>query len=105
VSAPVDWTIDGAQQFVPATLPAQGLESLVAKPGEEFDLQNGVRLRSASELVEYIPKMDDETFRKYVTETENRFADWVGSALHDQGLATRLRQARTREQFLQAMRG
>ncbi len=100
---------DGAQQaavqapVAPAS--AQGLESLVAKPGEEFDLSNGVRLRSARELIEYLPKMDDETFRKYVTETENRFADWVGAALHDEGLAARLRQARTREQLMQVMRG
>ena len=99
--------VDGAQpdSQTPATPPVPALESLVASPDQAFRLENGVELRSAKDLADQIPKMDDAMFQKYVTENENRFADWVGTALHDGSLAARLRQARTRDQFLQAMNG
>jgi hypothetical protein len=80
------------------------LERLVApSQAEYFKLENGVEIRSVKELIEYLPKMDDEMFKKHVGENYNHFADWVRGVFHDDDWADVLMQAKTKDAMLQAL--
>jgi hypothetical protein len=78
------------------------LEKIVG-PSEAFRLENGVELKSLKELKEYLPKIDDATFKKHVGDNYNHFADWVRGTLHDEQLASKMAQAKTKEQLLAAV--
>jgi hypothetical protein len=61
-----------------------------------FYLHDGRKLKSVFELIDELETMTDETFRKYVTETENHFANWVEHVFSEKSLADELRHLQNR---------
>lgn len=114
-SAPLATPSAAASPAAPAAAPpappaaavppsSSSLEGLVAqRPEEYFRLENGVQLRSLKELAEYLPRMDDDTFRRHVGSDYNHFADWVRGVFRDETLASRIAGAKTKSDLLAAI--
>ena len=58
---------------------------------KSFVLQDGRKLRNVLELIDELETMSEETFRHYVTETENHFANWIEHVFGEKELAGELR--------------
>ncbi len=61
-----------------------------------FSLQDGRKLKSVYELIDELETMTEETFRQYVTDTENHFANWIEHVFSEKSLADELRHIRNR---------
>ena len=55
------------------------------------------------ELKEYLKTMDDTIFKNHVGENYNHFADWGRGVFHDEQLAGKLAQAKTRDAMIAVM--
>ena len=62
-----------------------------------------MEIKSVKELADYLPKMEDALFKKYVDDQHNQFADWVRNTFHDEPLAGKLAQAKTKDAMIAAM--
>ena len=72
-------------------------------PENFFYLSNGKVLRSIAELEEALKYMPEDVFIHHVTAEKNDFADWVESVFCDAGLAKGMRQAKGRQELIEAM--
>ena len=91
---------------VEAAKSTSSIDSLVVPDeSQAFRLENGVALHGIRELKEYLPKMDDITFRKHVGLDYNHFADWISGVFHDEALAEKVAHAQTRQDLLAALEG
>jgi len=61
-----------------------------------FYLHDGRKLRTIYELIDELETMTEETFRHYVGETENHFANWIEHVFSDKHLADELRHIHNR---------
>jgi hypothetical protein len=76
------------------------LEKLVARPEASLKLENGIEISSLTALKDYLPKMDDALFAKYVTDKETKFAQWVRDSLHDDEWANEILKAKTKSDLI-----
>ena len=56
-----------------------------------FFLQDGRKLKTVYELIDELETMTEETFKHYVTETENHFANWIEHVFSEKNLAEEIR--------------
>ena len=68
-----------------------------------FKLDNGEEIKTIGELKKIIKSMDDATFRHYVGEDYNRFADWVKQGLHNDELAGKISNIHEKDKLLEAL--
>ncbi|MEM3154506.1 MAG: hypothetical protein QW165_02990 [Candidatus Woesearchaeota archaeon] len=61
-----------------------------------FHLHDGRKLRSVYELIDELETMSEETFRHFVTDTENHFANWIEGVFKEKQLADELRHIKNR---------
>ncbi len=61
-----------------------------------FSLHDGRKLRSVYELIDELETMTDETFKQYVTDAENHFANWIEHVFSEKDFANELRHAHNR---------
>ncbi len=61
-----------------------------------FYLHDGRKLRSIYELIDELETMSDETFRQFVTGTDNHFANWIEGVFSEKELANEIRQTYNR---------
>ncbi len=61
-----------------------------------FNLGDGRKLQSVYELIDELETMADDTFRNYVTDTENHFANWIQDVFSEKALADELRHVKDR---------
>ena len=90
------------------------LEKKVSKEGKEpngieatitytFKLDNGEEIKTIGELKKVISQMDEATFKHYVGEDYNRFADWVKKGLHNDELAEKISNIHDKNNLLEAL--
>lgn len=84
----------------PAEQPHGKWDHLIADPSKAFKLEDGTALTSVLELKEYLPGMPEDIFSKHVGQDYNHFADWVNGVFHDEGLASKIREAHSKEDLL-----
>ena len=68
-----------------------------------FKLDNGEEIKTLGELKSKVKQMDDGTFRHYVGEDYNKFADWVREGLHNGELADKLSHIHDKNKLLEAL--
>ncbi|MBW2969799.1 hypothetical protein KY309_01705 [Candidatus Woesearchaeota archaeon] len=56
-----------------------------------FYLEDGRKIRSVYELIDELETMTEETFKHYVTETHNHFANWINDVFGEKTLAEEIR--------------
>jgi len=61
-----------------------------------FALHDGRKLQSVYELVDELENMTEDTFRQFVTDTENHFANWIEHVFEEKSLAEELRHVKSR---------
>jgi len=84
-----------------------GIEESV-KEGEAevtytFKLENGEEIRTVDELKEKLKQMDDTTFKHYVGEDYNHFANWIREGLHKKELAEKISHIKDKNKLLEAL--
>lgn len=68
-----------------------------------FNLSDGRKLQSVLELVDELETMTEDTFRQYVTETENHFANWIEHVFDEKHLAEDLRKVHSKMEAQRTM--
>jgi hypothetical protein len=68
-----------------------------------FKLDNGEEIKTIGELKKIISQMDEVTFKHYVGEDYNKFADWVKKGLHNDELAEKISNIHDKNNLLQAL--
>lgn len=68
-------------------------KKVLGKAPEEyhFVLHDGRKLESVYELIDELETMTEETFKHYVNQIENHFANWLDHVFHEKHLADELR--------------
>ncbi len=56
-----------------------------------FQLTDGRKIKSVYELIDELETMTEDTFKKFVTGTENHFANWIEHVFSEKTLADELR--------------
>ena len=56
-----------------------------------FNLQDGRKLQTVYELIDELETMTEEEFKRYVTERENHFANWIQNIFGEKTLAEEIR--------------
>ena len=56
-----------------------------------FVLHDGRKLQSAYELVDELETMTEDTFRQFVTDSENHFANWIEHVFEEKSLADEMK--------------
>lgn len=79
--------------------------NMVAQDGQVFFLSDGAKLYSVQQLIDEIPKMRDEIFFFHVTNERNDFASWIRDVFKLEELASKVLEAKTKEELLQILRG
>jgi hypothetical protein len=64
-------------------------------------LDNGIMVTKRTELLDALESMDDETFKKHVTETKNDLSDWLEGK--DKSLAEKIKGVKTKKEMLDIM--
>jgi len=64
-----------------------------------YELEGGVEVRDVHELLDALTTMDDRTFKQYVNEDKNEFADWIRNVFKDYKLATTIKDVRVRAEM------
>lgn len=74
------------------------IKKILGKSPEKYNfyLHDGRKLQSAYELIDELETMSEETFRQYVTDVENHFANWIEGVFGEKTLAEELRHIRSR---------
>ena len=68
-----------------------------------FKLENGQEIKSLDDLKSTIKHMDEHTFRHYVGEDYNRFAEWIKEGLHNDNLAEKVSNIKDKNKLLEAL--
>ena len=73
-------------------------KKILGKTPEQYSfyLQDGRKLRTIYELIDELETMSDETFRHYVTDMENHFANWIEKVFSEKYLAEEIRHVHNR---------
>ena len=69
-------------------------------PEQCFWCNNGPVLKNLEELANFLPEMNEDTFRHHVNNDKNDFSNWVRDIIGDQKLADNLLSSSTRESAL-----
>ena len=68
-----------------------------------FYLNNGLVLKSITELKKELKNMDHLTFYYHVTEHKNDFAAWVYHVFNNKKLAEKIGQVKTKEELIKLL--
>ena len=83
------------------------LEHTVAQitllPDQYFKLSDGTALKSLDDLKEALGKMNDDTFRQYVNDEKNDFANWIRFVYKNDSLADTLSKAKSKSAFIDTL--
>lgn len=83
---------------------SSSLDSLVVDDERKaFRLENGLAIKGIKELRDYLPRMDEATFKNHVSQEYNHFADWIKGVFNDESLAGKVRGAHTKEELIVAL--
>ena len=77
---------------------------IVSDDAKGFYLDGGIILRSISQLAEAIENMDEDTYRHYVNDKKNDFANWIRHVFGNKELADTLRASKDRMQLLNVLK-
>jgi hypothetical protein len=80
--------------------PAEGIETSITYT---FKLDNGQEIKNLEDLKMSIKSMDDATFKHYVNQDYNKFADWLKQGLHNDQLADKISQIHDKNKLLEAL--
>lgn len=88
--------------------PSNGIEKSVKEeePTEvtyTFKLENGEEIKSVGELKDKLKQMDDNTFRHYVGDDYNHFANWIREGLHKPELADKISSIKEKSKLLEVL--
>ncbi len=74
------------------------VKKILGKAPEKYSfyLHDGRKVKSVYELIDELETMTDETFKQYVTDTENHFANWVEHVFSEKDFANELRHLHNR---------
>ena len=72
-------------------------------PENRFYLNNGLVLKSITELKKELKNMDHLTFYYHVTEHKNDFAAWVYHVFNNKKLAEKIGQVKTKEELIKLL--
>jgi hypothetical protein len=81
----------------------EGMEGAGAEIVYTFRLESGQEIKNLEELKSTLKSMDDATFRHYVGDDYNRFAEWIKEGLHQGQLAEKVSQIKDKGQMLEAL--
>ncbi|MFP4567442.1 MAG: hypothetical protein ACLFN8_00710 [Candidatus Woesearchaeota archaeon] len=70
---------------------------------KHFNLSNGETISSIRELKEKLKSMSDAVFYHHVNDHRNDFANWVDHVFHNNELANKLREARSKDDLLRIL--
>ena len=80
------------------------IKTLGKAPEEKtFVLKDGRKLRTVYELVDELETMNDATFREFVNNTKNDFANWIHGVFGDKPLAEEIRRIKDRMETQRAI--
>ena len=71
---------------------------VLGKAPEEYSfvLHDGRKLQSVYELVDELETMTEDTFKQFVTDSENHFANWIEHVFEEKSLADEIRHIKNR---------
>lgn len=69
-----------------------------------FHLKSGQSVHSIQELLYYLPRMDDETFRHHVSETRNDFSLWIKYVFGSEKLAEHILFCSSRKDLIEKLK-
>ncbi len=69
-----------------------------------FITHDGKPLKNVTELLSYVHALDEGTFRAFVNEEKNDFANWIGGAVGDKELADRVRNVSSKDAVTKEIR-
>ena len=72
----------------------------VMNPKKYFWMENGVVIRNLYEMSDALKVMDDELFKKHVSENKNDFAKWIADVFKNEHLTEKLKNAKTRKEIV-----
>ncbi len=70
-----------------------------APQGKEFILVSGEKIRNINELRKKLKEMNKETFNYHVNQEKNDFYNWIKDVYKYQGIARRIKRARTKKEL------
>ena len=62
-----------------------------------FHVADGMKLENLMQLMEYLEKMNDETYKFHANESKNDFSSWVKDVFEEPELAENLKTSSTKE--------
>ena len=62
-----------------------------------FHVADGMKLENLMQLMVYLEKMNDETYKYHANESKNDFSSWVKDVFEEPELAENLKTANTKE--------
>ena len=68
-----------------------------------FKLENGEEIKTVDELKEKLKHMDDNTFRHYVGDDYNYFANWIKDGLHKPELANKISSIKDKKKLIEVL--
>jgi len=68
-----------------------------------FYLKDGRKIRTVYELIDELELMTEDTFKHYVSDIENHFANWLEHVFNEKNLAGELRQIKGRMETQRAL--
>ena len=68
-----------------------------------FFLKTGEAIKSIKDLADKIKHIDDDTFSHHVSEYKNDFANWIRDVRHNNDLANKVSEAKSREAILDVL--
>ncbi|MEM2121384.1 MAG: DUF5752 family protein [Candidatus Woesearchaeota archaeon] len=72
--------------------------------GKDSFFIDGKAIKSLQELVEELNIMDDDTFKKYVNEEKNDFANWIRDVFQETELANKIFSIKERKEIINILR-
>jgi len=90
----------GLENKVSNGVQANGIEATISY---SFKLDTGEEIKTIDELKDKIKQMDDATFKHYVGDDYNKFAEWVKKGLHNDALADKITQIHDKNKLLEAL--
>ncbi|MBN2053027.1 DUF87 domain-containing protein [Candidatus Woesearchaeota archaeon] len=95
----------GLEEKVKGAKPVPAADSGVqeAEISYSFKLETGEEIKTLNELQDKVKNMDDASFKHYVSDDYNKFADWVRDGLHNKELADKISRIHDRNKLLEAL--
>ena|SRR3989344_7793825 len=69
----------------------------------EFYLRDGRKLETVFELIDELETMTEDTFKEYVTDAENHFANWMEHVFDEKSLAHEMRRIKNKAETQRAL--